>query len=104
MTGNPNLKSQSEIDQAKMTVNEIVIGNLWRPLQINLQDPAVLFTSVYVALIYAIFYSFFEVFPIVYGAAGYGMNLGELGLVFLCISVGVMIGKCPIRLPTKTEG
>jgi DHA1 family multidrug resistance protein-like MFS transporter len=71
-TGNQNLKSQSEIDQSKLSVNEV-------------------FTSVYVALIYSIYYSFFEVFPIVYGAGGYGMNLGEMGLVFLCIFVAVVI-------------
>ena len=99
LTGNPLLRSQSEIDQANTTVNAVIIENLWRPLQINLLDPAVLFTSVYTAIIYGIYYSFFEVFPIVYGAGqggnyaqgGYGMNLGQMGLVFLCISVGVAI-------------
>ncbi|KAK6379965.1 uncharacterized protein PV06_00160 [Exophiala oligosperma] len=98
MTGNPNLKSQSEIDQEKMSVNEVVIGNLWRPVQINALDPAVLFTSLYTALMYSIFYSFFEVFPLVYATGnpgtathGYGMNAGEIGLIFLSISVGVSI-------------
>jgi DHA1 family multidrug resistance protein-like MFS transporter len=98
LTGNPHLKSQSEIDQAKMSVNEIVVGNIWRPVQINALDPAVLFTSLYTALMYSIFYSFFEVFPLVYATGnpgkathGYGMNAGEIGLIFLSISVGVTI-------------
>jgi MFS transporter, DHA1 family, multidrug resistance protein len=100
LSGNPNLKSQSEIDQAKLNVRKVVMGNIWRPLQINALDPAVFFTYVYTALVYGIFYSFFEVFPLVYGAGnpqpgsatrGYGFNLGEMGLVFLCISVGVLI-------------
>lgn len=98
LTGNPNLKAQSEIDQAKMTVSEVVVGNLWRPLQINALDPAVLFTSLYTALMYSIFYSFFEVFPLVYATGnpgspthGYNMNAGEIGLIFLSISVGVSI-------------
>ncbi|KAK5308378.1 hypothetical protein LTR99_001353 [Exophiala xenobiotica] len=98
ITGNPNLKSQSEIDQAKMSINEIVVGNLWRPVQINALDPAVLFTSLYTALMYSIFYSFFEVFPLVYATGnpnspthGYGMNAGQIGLIFLSISVGVSI-------------
>ncbi|KIV91153.1 hypothetical protein PV10_05725 [Exophiala mesophila] len=98
-TGNKNLKSQGEIDQEKMNVNEVIVSNLWRPVQINAFDPAVLFTSVYTALMYSIFYSFFEVFPLVYGTGngphsatqGYGMNLGEIGLIFLSISVGVTI-------------
>ncbi|EXJ62770.1 hypothetical protein A1O7_03209 [Cladophialophora yegresii CBS 114405] len=98
LTGNTNLKSQGEIDQEKLTVNEVVVGNLWRPAQINILDPAVLFTSLYTALMYSIFYSFFEVFPLVYAngnpgkaTRGYGMNLGEIGLIFLSISVGVSI-------------
>lgn len=81
-----------------MSVNEIVVGNLWRPVQINALDPAVLFTSLYTALMYSIFYSFFEVFPLVYATGnpgkathGYGMNAGEIGLIFLSISVGVSI-------------
>ena len=100
LTGNNNLRSQSEIDQAKMSVGEVVVHNLWRPVQINALDPAVLFTSLYTALMYAIFYSFFEVFPFVYATGipkpnsptkGYGMNAGEIGLIFLSISVGVAI-------------
>lgn len=98
LTGNMNFKSQGEIDQAQLTVNEVVVGNLWRPAQINILDPAVLFTSLYTALMYSIFYSFFEVFPLVYATGnpgkathGYGMNAGEIGLIFLSISVGVSI-------------
>lgn len=98
-TGNTSLVSQSEIDQSKLTVNEIIVGNLWRPVQINALDPAVLFTSVYIGLLYAIFYSFFEAFPLVYGEGlpapsptrGYGMNLGVQGLIFLSLTVGVII-------------
>jgi DHA1 family multidrug resistance protein-like MFS transporter len=99
-TGNTNLKAQSEIDQAKavLSVREIVVGNLWRPVQINALDPAVLFTSLYTALMYSIFYSFFEVFPLVYATGnpgtathGYGMNAGQVGLIFLSISVAVAI-------------
>jgi MFS transporter, DHA1 family, multidrug resistance protein len=105
-TGNPNLKSQSEINQSQLTLGEIVVSNLWRPVQINALDPAVLFTSIYIALMYAIFYSFFEVFPFVYAVGlpragsvtkGYGLNAGEIGLIFLSISVGVSIA-IPIYL------
>ena len=99
-TGNQNLKSQSEIAQAQLSVSEIVVSNLWRPVQINALDPAVLYTSLYIGLLYGIFYSFFEVFPFVYAVGiprpnspthGYGMNAGEIGLIFLSISVGVSI-------------
>jgi DHA1 family multidrug resistance protein-like MFS transporter len=91
LTGNPKLKAQSEIDQEKLSLSEVAIISLWRPFQINFLDPAVAFTSVYVSLVYAIFYSFFEVFPLVYGEGGYNMNSGQLGIIFLCIIVGVSI-------------
>ena len=38
-----------------------------------------------------IFYSFFEVFPLVYPVF-YNMNLGETGIVFLCVLVGCFLG------------
>jgi DHA1 family multidrug resistance protein-like MFS transporter len=49
-----------------------------------------LFTNLYTALVYAIYYSFFEAFPIVY-IGFYGFNLGQMGLTFLSISVSVAL-------------
>jgi hypothetical protein len=48
--------------------------------------PQILFVNVYTALIYGIYYSFFEVFALVYPGM-YGFNVGETGLVFVCIIV-----------------
>lgn len=84
LTGDNRLKSQSEIDQAEMSVSETAIFYLWKPWQITVLDPAVLFTSVYTSLVYGIFYSFFEVFPLVYPVM-YGFTSGEAGLAFLPI-------------------
>jgi MFS transporter, DHA1 family, multidrug resistance protein len=53
-------------------------------------DPAVLFTNVYTALVYGIYYSFFEAFPLVYGPL-YGFNMGVTGVTFLTVIVGVLI-------------
>jgi len=90
LTGDHRLKSQSEIDQAKISAKDLAVESLWRPMQMMVLDPAIAFTAVYTALIYGIFYSFFEVFPLVY-IAMYGFNLGEQGLAFLSITVGVII-------------
>jgi MFS transporter, DHA1 family, multidrug resistance protein len=93
LTGNNKLKSQGEIDEAHLTVNEVVLNSLWRPMQIAVLDPAVTFANVYSSLVYGIYYSFFEVFPLVYPAM-YGFNLGELGLTFLSIIVAVVLAIC----------
>jgi DHA1 family multidrug resistance protein-like MFS transporter len=90
LTGNAQLKSQSEIDQANIKVWSLIKENLWRPNQMMILDPAVGFTALYTALIYGIYYSFFEAFPLVY-VDMYGFNLGQMGLTFLSITVGVII-------------
>jgi DHA1 family multidrug resistance protein-like MFS transporter len=90
LTGNNNLKSQSEIDQSALTARDITIEALWRPFQLVLLDPSIAFTAIYTALIYGIFYSFFEAFPLVYNVM-YHFNLGEMGLTFLSVTVGVVI-------------
>jgi MFS transporter, DHA1 family, multidrug resistance protein len=90
ITGDNRLKAQSEIDQANLDFKQVAIEALWVPIKTILLDPAIAFTAIYTALIYGIYYSFFEAFPIVY-LGYYGFNLGEMGLTFLSIIVGVLI-------------
>ncbi|KAG9692822.1 MFS general substrate transporter, partial [Aureobasidium melanogenum] len=71
-------------------LTDLVVEALWRPLQLIALDPAIAYADIYIALCYAIFYSFFEVFPLVY-IDRYGFNVGQMGLVFLSIAVGVVI-------------
>ena len=90
LTSNNTLKAQSELDQANLTASAIASEALWRPFQLMLLDPSIAFTAVYTAIIYAIFYSFFEAFPLVYMDT-YGFNLGEMGLTFLSVTIGVIL-------------
>jgi DHA1 family multidrug resistance protein-like MFS transporter len=88
---NSRFMSQSEIDQRNMHISDVAIDALIKPLEITIKDPAVLFVQIYTAIIYGIYYSFFEVFPLVY-PTDYNMNLGQIGLVFLCIMVSCILG------------
>lgn len=90
LTGDRRLKSQSEIDQANIKVFDLIKENLLRPNQMMVLDPAIGFTAIYTALVYGIFYSFFEVFPLVY-IGMYHFSLGVMGLCFLSVTVGVLI-------------
>ncbi|KAK3112581.1 hypothetical protein LTR53_011002 [Teratosphaeriaceae sp. CCFEE 6253] len=90
LTGDDRLKSQSEIDQANTRPRDVAREALIRPIQLIFMDPAIGFTAGYVALCYAIFYSFFEVFPLVF-IDKYGFNLGETGLAFLSILIGSLL-------------
>ncbi|KAI9750306.1 MAG: 2,5-diamino-6-(ribosylamino)-4(3H)-pyrimidinone 5'-phosphate reductase [Chaenotheca gracillima] len=89
-SGNEKIRSQTEIDRAKLTFREIAVDAVIKPVEIMFKDPAVLFTNVYTAITYGIYYSFFEAFPLVYGPL-YGFNLGETSIVFLCIVVGCLL-------------
>ena len=91
LTGNPNYKAQSEIDQANMNFKQVARDALIKPMQITALDPAVAFTNGYTALIYGIYYTFFEAFPLVYIGV-YGFNLGTMGIVFTCVIVGCLLG------------
>lgn len=90
LTGDHRLKAQSEIDQANMTPKDVAYEALVRPAQLIFLDPSIGFTAGYVALCYGIYYSFFEAFPLVYMDL-YGFNVGEMGLTFLSITVGVIL-------------
>ena len=91
LTGSPLLKSQSEIDQHRLTASTIAFRALIKPVEICIKDPGVLFTNIYTSLIYAIYYSFFDAFIGVYPPL-YGFDLGQLGLLFICIIVSCVIG------------
>lgn len=91
LTGDERLKSQSEIDQKNMKPSAIVVEAIVKPIEITLKDPAIAFVNIYTAIIYGIYYSFFEVFPLVYPVY-YGFSLGMIGVVFTCILISCMIG------------
>jgi MFS transporter, DHA1 family, multidrug resistance protein len=90
LTGNPLFKSQSELKQANMSAKEIAFNALVKPWQLNALDPAILFSTVYVSLCYSIFYTFFEAFPLVFPVM-HGFSLGETGLAFVSVPIGLMI-------------
>ncbi|KAL7921906.1 MFS general substrate transporter [Trichoderma austrokoningii] len=64
LAGDPRLQSQSEIDQQHLTASEILVNALVRSIEIIIKDPAILFVNVYTAFFYGVYYTFFEVFPL----------------------------------------
>jgi MFS transporter, DHA1 family, multidrug resistance protein len=86
ITGDARFRAQSELDSSSKPFANVVFEALLKPLEITFKDPAVLFVQAYSALVYGIYYSFFEVFPLVYPVY-YHMSAGQIGLVFLCFLV-----------------
>ncbi|KAI4618706.1 hypothetical protein J4E80_005308 [Alternaria sp. BMP 0032] len=90
LTGNSNIHTQTEIDRKGTKFSAELLDTLIKPLEICVKDPALFFINVYSALTYGIYYSFFEVFPLVYLEI-YGFSVGEMAIVFLSIIVGCVI-------------
>ena len=89
-THNSRICTQAELDRRGLMPRAIFVAAVIKPLEIMVKDPAVLFTNAYTALTYGVYYTFFEVFPLVYGPM-YGFNLGETGLIFLSVVVGCFL-------------
>jgi len=81
LTGNPELRSQSEIDEASLTHGEVVYESLVRPFVLA-AEPAVFFANLYLGLVYSVFYLWFEAFPLVFNDM-YHLSLGIGSLAFL---------------------
>ncbi|KIM78350.1 hypothetical protein PILCRDRAFT_11327 [Piloderma croceum F 1598] len=81
LTGNPNLRSQNEIDAASTTASDWLYETLVRPF-IPAAEPALLFSNIYLGFVLAVFYLWFEAFPLVF-IDMYHFNLELSGLPFL---------------------
>lgn len=93
LTGNDMIKSPFEVSKElnPLSVKEIAIDTLWRPIFIAFFEPMVFFLNLYCAFIYIIVNTWFEAFPIVFIEL-YGFNQIEMGLTFLTAIVGAAIG------------
>lgn len=97
MTGQTTYRTESEIKASNSSLASRLYASLIVPWKINALDPSILFTNLYMGLLYAIFYSFFEFFPLVYGNV-YGMNPGQIGLMFLTVVISITIAGVPYAL------
>lgn len=91
LTGDTRLQSQSEIDRRGLNPSKVLINAFIKPIEITIKDPSIAFVNLYTALVYGIYYSFFEVFPLVYPVY-YNMSLGIVGVLFTCILVACLLG------------
>jgi len=89
-TGNSSIMSASEIAVAAMSPRDLAVDVLVRPFALNFQEPIVFVLNVYIGLIYALLYIWFESFPFVFLRI-YHWREQVLGLSFLGLFVGSFI-------------
>lgn len=100
ITGNQELRSESEIMQQEMTGAEIAKTSLLFPFVLCFTEPIVFLLNLYIALVYGILYIFFEAFAVVFIEI-YGFNEGELGLSFFGVFIGAMLALLGFEIYLK---
>ena len=89
-TGNNKLKTKDEIDAENFPPREIIMMILVRPFTLTFTEPIIFALNMYIALIYALLYLWFESFPIVFNEI-YHFSLELEGLAFIGLLVGAFI-------------
>lgn len=120
LTGNEKLKSEGELMSEEMTGSEIAAMTLYRPFKLMIvgkfdcgrqrkqdsevrrltlispgpsftsTEPVIFFLNLHIALVYAVLYCFFEVFPLVFQGR-HGFALGVSGLPYIAIIIGTFL-------------
>lgn len=91
ITGNDKIVSEGELENEGLTIKEIAIDTLWRPIEISFREPIVLAINIYIALVYSIMYLWFEAFPIVFIEV-FHFALIPYGAAFTSVIFGVLLG------------
>jgi MFS transporter, DHA1 family, multidrug resistance protein len=89
--GVKNVTSEAEQKQKGLSASAMVWDAFIKPWEMNIKDPALLFTTIYLGSVYGIFYSFFESLPLVYPVY-YNFPAENTALIFLAVIVGALIG------------
>ncbi|EGD97397.1 membrane transporter [Trichophyton tonsurans CBS 112818] len=81
-------KIVSALDLEKKGIKETLTVTLTRPIRMIIFESIVLFTCLYLALVYAIFFMYFQTYPLIFQKT-YHMSPGIAGLMYLPIGAGV---------------
>lgn len=90
----PVLKSEGELEAEGMTAREAAMMVLVRPFTLSFTEPILLSLNLYIALLYALLYLWFESFPIVF-IGDYHFTEGTLGLAYVGILAGAFLTLPP---------
>jgi DHA1 family multidrug resistance protein-like MFS transporter len=90
ITHNKNLKSEAEKRAKSANPKRLAAETLARPFILALREPIVLALDLYMALSYALFYTWTQSFPFVFEEV-YGFSAAKEGYTFLGILVGTIV-------------
>ncbi|GMG55946.1 unnamed protein product [Ambrosiozyma monospora] len=112
-TGNPKIMTEQEA--VGLSLKELVVTCLYRPIMFALTEPVLDLMCFYVCLIYSLLYAFFFAYPVVFGEL-YGFGDDKVGMVLIPILIGAAfalvstpliensyVKMCKVRQPTPED-
>jgi hypothetical protein len=96
-TGNQNFRSKLQTSGSPRTLFWRAIS---RPLKLLMQSPIVFILSMYASIVYGYLYLLFTTIPQVYEEV-YGFSQGTVGLAYLGIGIGMLIGLAAFGTTTN---
>ena len=90
-TGNLSIIASSELE--RKSVQHVITVVMTRPFRMLIHESIVMLTCMYCALAYAIFYLYFEAYPVIFQGPSsiYHFSAGVTGLTFLPIGIGAVL-------------
>jgi hypothetical protein len=85
----------------KAALKMLLTITLVRPFAMLATEPIVAFLSLYTGFVFGVLYIFFEGYPYSFEAA-YGFDLQQIGLTFIGVGVGVLLGAALFIVIDKT--
>jgi hypothetical protein len=85
----------------KQAIGLLVTVTLTRPVTMLLFEPIIGWMSLYIAFVFGILFAFFDAFPYIF-ANVYHFTLGQIGLTYLEIIVGILSAAVAFAIVDKT--
>ncbi|AGO14135.1 AaceriAER339Cp [[Ashbya] aceris (nom. inval.)] len=82
---------KSRPGETRAFIKRTLTETLFRPVKMLVVEPIVFVFSVYVAFVFAVLFAFFEAYPTIFRGV-YHFGMGETGLTFIGISIGLWLG------------
>ncbi|KAF1849023.1 MFS general substrate transporter [Cucurbitaria berberidis CBS 394.84] len=83
-----HIKPSAEGPSLKRTI----ILKYARPMHMLFTEPTVFFFSLYTSFAFGVLFLFFAAFPYIFSRPPYSMTVSQIGLTFIAIGIGVLLG------------
>ena len=85
----------------KIALKTLFVVTLFRPLRMLFVEPIVGSITLYVSFVFGVMFAFFDAYPYVFESV-YGFSLGQVGLAFIGIVIGIFLAIFTFIGITKT--